>query len=349
MSWISPVLSGSLDPISGFKISEIKPASDGSTWLILVNPEAGHGISDKDLTDISSLFGANHIQHAILVTESYGQLFDYASTAAGMGYKGVIAYGGDGTVSKIAAGIIQGKSGIPLSVLPSGNGNDWARTAGIGSIEDTIESILRDDSCTMDAAECVITDKNGDTIHSSVFINSAGIGLDAHVLQKALRLRKKLSLGRLGYISALVFTVLEMPLWKGRMIVDGSEVYSGRYLSLTSGVCPYVGGGMMLSPSSLPFDNMLDTAVVRPISRIRLIRSVPMIYRGSILKNPAVTSWRGRQFRLETEGSVRIELDGESIPQIPDSATVILKSIPSAIRAVGAPPSIQASESPPGC
>ena len=89
---------------------------------------------------------------------------------------------------------------------------------------------------------------------------------------------------------------------------------------------------MMLSPSSTPFDDMLDTAVVRPISRIRLIRSVPMIYRGSILKNPAVSSWRGKDFILEAEGKVTIELDGEPIPQIPENATVILKSLPSAIR-----------------
>jgi len=119
------------------------------------------------------------------------------------------------------------------------------------------------------------------------------------------------------------------------MIVDGAEVYSGRYLSLTSGVCPYVGGGMMLSPSSTPFDDMLDTAVVKPISRIRLIRSVPTIYRGSILKNPAVSSWRSREFRLKAVGSVKIELDGELIPQIPDNATIILKSIPSAICVMG--------------
>ncbi|MCD4702130.1 MAG: diacylglycerol kinase family lipid kinase [Candidatus Aegiribacteria sp.] len=329
-----------MDPISEFKISEIRPASDNSSWLILVNPEAGHGISGKDLADISSLFEASNIQHAVFVTESYRQLFDNASTAAKMGYKGIVACGGDGTVSQIAAGIIQGKTRIPLSVLPSGNGNDWARTAGIGSFDDTVESILQDDSCAMDAAECVIMDKNGDIIHSSVFINSAGIGLDAHVLQKAIKLRKKLSLGKLGYIFALVSTVLEMPFWRGRMIVDGSEVYSGRYLSLTSGVCPYVGGGMMLSPSSTPFDDMLDTAMVRPISRIRLIRSVPMIYRGSILKNPAVSSWRGTEFILEAEGRITIELDGESIPQIPDNSTVILKSIPSAIWAVGAGPDI---------
>lgn len=329
-----------MDPISEFEISEIRPASDDSSWLILVNPEAGHGTSDNTLTDISNLFGFSHIHHQILVSKSYGQLFDYAVAATEMGYKGIVACGGDGTASQIAAGIIHAETRILLSVLPAGNGNDWARTAGIKSFDDTVESILRDDSCTLDAAECVIMDKNGNIIHSSVFINSAGIGLDAHVLQKALKLRKKFSLGRLGYIFALVSTMLEMPLWKGRMIVDGSEVYTGRYLSLTSGVCPYVGGGMMLSPSSTPFDDMLDTAVVRSISRLRLIRSVPMIYRGSILNNPAVSSWRGEEFRLEAEGAIKIELDGESIPQLPDYSTVILKSLPSAICVVGAGPDI---------
>lgn len=325
-----------MDHISEFSKPCNRPVSDGSSWLILANPEAGHGISDKNLKDIANLFKSNYIEHEIFASESYGQLFDCASTAADMGYKGVIAYGGDGTASQIAAGIIHGKIRIPLSILPAGNGNDWARTAGIKTFDDTVESVLRDVRCDMDAAQCVISDTNGDTVHSSVFINSAGIGLDAYVLQKALRQRKKISLGRLGYAFALISTLLERPLWEGRMIVDEAEVYSGKYLSLTSGVCPYIGGGMMLSPSSLPFDDMLDTAMVKPISRTRFIRSVPMLFRGSILKNHAVISWRSKEFRLEAVGSTRIELDGELVSQIPDNATVILKSIPSAICVMGA-------------
>jgi diacylglycerol kinase (ATP) len=324
-----------LDPISESKQRELRPDSRPSKWLILVNPEAGNGISIRKLDELCTLLYSSNIEHSVTVTESWPQLFEHASRAAANGYSGVIAHGGDGTVSQVAAGIIHGETGIPLAVLPAGNGNDWARTMGIGSFEHTVDSILRNESCIMDAALCEISDKNSELVHSSVFVNSAGIGLDAHVLEKTINLRKKISLGRMGYVAALISTVFEMPLWKGRMLVDGSEVYQGYYLSLTSGVCPYIGGGMMLSPTSLPYDDMLDTAVVRPISRLRLVRNVPRLFKGNILETPDVTSWRGREFRLKAEGSVKVELDGEWIPDIPDNSTVALKSLPAAITAVG--------------
>ncbi len=312
-------------------MQEIEPVSETDMWLILVNPVAGSGLADNRLDGLSDLFRSNNIQHEIVVSDSYEQLFEYASSAASSGYKGIVAHGGDGTVSRIAAGIIQGKTVIPLSVFPGGSGNDWARNIGILSFNDTIESILRNHTIMMDAACCEIEDANAKSVHSSVFINSAGIGLDAHVLRKALILRKKIRIGRLGYISALVSTVLEMPIWKGRMSVDGTDVYTGSYLSLTSGVCPYTGGSMQLSPSSNPFDDMLDTSLIKPISRANLIRSVPMLYKGSILDHPAVDAWRGGEFSIKAEGSITVELDGEFIDNIPDNSTVTFKSLPSAI------------------
>lgn len=315
-------------------------AQDSSFWLILVNPNAGSGISDKELSRHSAMLDSSGIPHVIHVTESYKQLFDYAESAASMGYRGVIGHGGDGTVSRIASGIISSETGIPLSVLPAGNGNDWARTIGITSVEDTLESILKDKYCELDVASCEIHSSAGEVFHSSIFINSAGIGLDAHVLMKALKLRRKLHIGRLGYISALISTVLEMPVWNGSMRVDEAEVYSGPYLSLTSGVCPYSGGGMRLSPSSLPFDNQLDTALIEPISRLRLIRSIPMVFTGTILDHPAVTSWRSSELSVEARGKVTVELDGELVPDIPDDSIVSLKSIPLAIRVMGNRPDI---------
>jgi len=323
-----------LDPISEYKASESIGHPNEARWLILANPKAGRGISSRNLADISAMFDADHISHEIILTESSDQLFKYASTAADREFEGVIACGGDGTVSSIAAGIVHSNSCIPISVLPAGSGNDWARNLGIKTFRDTLESIRANETCMMDAASCKIVDESGNLLHSGMFINSAGIGLDAHVLQKVMKLRERISLGRLGYISVLISTILKMPLWKGTMMIDEAEAYSGEYLSLTVGVCPYTGGGMMLSPTSCPFDDMLDTAVVKSMSRMGVIRSLPMIYKGTLLENPDVASWRGKELQFKAAGSVEIELDGEAVYHIPDNAAVIMKSIPSAICAL---------------
>lgn len=241
--------------------------------------------------------------------------------------------GGDGTASYAASGLIKSSNSLPLAVFPAGNGNDWVRTLRTDSIEKTVIGIGSGKTAAMDAGLCSI-ESNPTSPDDHVFINSAGVGLDAHVLRKSIRIRRKMSIGRLGYLAALVSSLIEMPSWEGTLTMDGHNVFTGRYLSITAGVCPFVGGGMMLSPSAVPDDGKLDTAVVRPISRTNLIRSMPMIYRGTLLDNPSVSSWSGSEFRLKARGKLVVELDGELIDDIPDNSAVILKSLPASIRVV---------------
>lgn len=221
-------------------------------------------------------------------------------------------------------------------MFPAGNGNDWVRTLRTESFEKTVRSIRSGKIAVMDTGLCSIESNDTSRI-DHVFINSAGVGLDAHVLRKSIRIRQKMSLGRLGYLAALVSSLIEMPSWEGTLTMDKRNVFVGKYLSITVGVCPFVGGGMMLSPSSVPDDGKLDTAVVRPISRTNLIRSMPMIYRGTLLDNPSVSSWSGNEFRLDAQGKLVVELDGESIGNIPDNAVLMLKSLPASIRVVVGP------------
>lgn len=268
------------------------------------------------------------------MTDSPGQLVDYAAMASSRGYSGIIAHGGDGTLSHVATGLIRAKSTIPISIIPHGNGNDWARAVGVSSLRQTIEAINRGTSIRLDAAECLVRDREGSNIQSSIFVNSAGIGLDAHVLQKTLVLRRRLRLGRMGYITSLLSTVAAMPEWIGKVDVDGETVFEGPYLSMTCGVGPYMGGGMRLSPSSTPVDDMLDTALIRPVSRVNLLKSLPMVYRGNLLEHPAVSSWRGREMVLRARGRLKMELDGEPIVDLPENSSVFLRSIPSAFLAM---------------
>lgn len=320
-------------------VGELRPAPREGSWLVLVNPRAGSGIHGRDLENLSSRLAASDIPHETVVTDSPEQLVDFASMASRKGYSGVIGHGGDGTLSHVASGLIHSKSSIPITIVPRGTGNDWARTVGITSMSDAVAAIMKNRTVRLDAAECLVRDPGGSNVHSSILINSAGIGLDAHVLQMSIDFRKKFRLGRLGYISTLFSTVMEMPQWEGAVRVDGETVYEGPYLSLTSGVCRYVGGGMRLSPSSDPTDDMLDTAIVRPITRRNLIASIHMIYRGTLLSHPAVSSWRGREMELESRGHVKMELDGEPVTDLPQNCTIILRSIPAAFLALRGPAS----------
>lgn len=299
-----------------------------------MNPEAGSGITARRVGKISGKLSSEGISHRTAVAGSPEELVDISSLAHSDGFSGIILCGGDGTVSSAVSGLIHGKTTIPVTVIPEGSGNDWARSLGILSISDTIRVIGSGAPVMMDAAQCIVRDASGSNIRSRIVANSAGMGLDAHVLERSLGLRQRRGMGRLGYISSLLASVTSMPTWEGGLEMDGEPVFDGAYFSLTCGVGPFSGGGMMLSPSASPFDDYLDATVVRPVSRMNLLRSLPMIYSGRLLEHPAVSSWRGREMVLRSYGDLKVEIDGEPVRDLPAGSTLIIRSMPGAFPAL---------------
>lgn len=283
---------------------------------------------------VSRRLDAAGIPHRMEYSRDAGHLSELAAAAAGDALSGVAVLGGDGTASYASRGILLSGGRIPLAVIPCGNGNDWSRTLHTGSVSESVEAIAAGRTAMLDAARFSLP---GDMLESSAgipFINSAGLGLDAHVLRRSLRLRARLPFGRAAYLSALVSTLVEMPVWEGALEVDGEPVFEGKYLSMTVGVCPFVGGGMMLSPASRPDDGELDATVVLPVSRRRLVRSLPQVYRGTLLDNPDVRSWHGRRFFFRPVSSTSLELDGEPVHVDRDSRGFLIESLPGALEAV---------------
>jgi len=59
----------------------------------------------------------------------------------------VLVAGGDGTVSKVACRLVSMKSGIPLSVLPLGTANNFARSLGFCLSQKELIERLSDGKC----------------------------------------------------------------------------------------------------------------------------------------------------------------------------------------------------------
>ena len=61
----------------------------------------------------------------------------------------------------------------------------------------------------------------------------------------------------------------------------------------------------------LPDDGWLDICIVGDISRLTAIRELPNLYRGTHVRNPAVSVHRARQVEISGEGTTNVHLDGE--------------------------------------
>lgn len=99
-------------------------------------------------------------------------LTEAARRAAASGVDAVVAGGGDGTVSAVAAGLIGGS--VPLAVLPLGTLNHFARDIGItGGLEGAARILAERHVERLDVGE----------VNGHVFVNNSSIGLYPEIVE----------------------------------------------------------------------------------------------------------------------------------------------------------------------
>ena len=106
-----------------------------------------------------------------------------------------------------------------------------------------------------------------------------------------------------------------------RILADGQEVCDEPVVLGAVANGRYFGGGMLIAPNASPADGLLDLVIVRELSKATLLASLPSLYRGTHLANPAVSVVRAS--RIEAHPSspeappVWIDVDGEGLGTLP--------------------------------
>jgi diacylglycerol kinase family enzyme len=143
--------------------------------LVIVNPYATT-VSDRLRNLVVHALGSRYAVEAI-DTQEQGHATQICREAANEGYDAVVAFGGDGTVNEAANGLAG--SATPLTALPGGSTNVWARTLGIpNDVVDATEHLLR----MADEWEPRRVDLG--RVNDRYFVFASGIGLDASVVER---------------------------------------------------------------------------------------------------------------------------------------------------------------------
>ena len=119
------------------------------------------------------------------MTERPGHARELAKAAVKRGVRLVMAWGGDGTINEVASALAFDE--VPLGIIPAGSGNGLARELGVNlRPERAIADALAAEPRPMDVGE----------LDGHLFVNIAGIGLDAHVASRFSTHHRR---GLLGY------------------------------------------------------------------------------------------------------------------------------------------------------
>jgi len=251
--------------------------------LLVYNPCAGHGRARRSLTEIEGL--AREL--------------------------GLIAAGGDGTVFETVNGLFRNPAGpaVPLGVIPMGTGNSFARDIDLrtGQARKALEIIAGGATRRVDVGRCQAGD------HEYHYLNILGIGFVTDVTATASRLK---ILGSAAYTVGVVYRTGFLDTFRLRLELDGEvierdttflEISNSRYTA-----------DFLMAPNASIDDGLLDITLLGPISRRRLLRLFPTVFRGEHVRYDEVETFRARRIiTVVNEHPKTLSPDGELIGETP--------------------------------
>jgi YegS/Rv2252/BmrU family lipid kinase len=285
---------------------------------LIVNPSAGGGRAYRALPSVQAEIARLNLRHRTVLTTSLKHADELAREATAA-EEVAVAFGGDGLAGSVAHAL-RGTDGV-LGVLPGGRGNDFARKLGIPTDPVPACRVLAEGvERTIDVAE----------VDGRTFVGIASYGFDSDVqdVANAARLIK----GQAVYLYATLRAIARFKRVQLTFSVDGDgtrTVLGYAVAACNSGI---FGGGMVLAPDADLSDGLLDVVVTGDTSKLRFLRSLPKVFKGTHLDEPAVELFRARELRVDADRPFAIYADGDPIGRTP--ATI--RAVPAALRVLAA-------------
>lgn len=251
-----------------------------------------------------------------MLSEFPGHLAEVARSGDGL----CVVVGGDGTVNEVVNALADGGE---IAILPSGTGQDFARTHGIpNGVDDAIRVVLGGATRTIDLGrvECA----GGG---SRYFANVGSAGMSGAVARRANSMTKALG-GRATFFYALTREFLA---WRNTNVAvelaDGIR-REGPMHDVIVANGRYHGGGMKLAPDARQDDGAFDVVLIGDVTKPDFVTTAPKLYSGRYLSHPKVELLRSPTVAVDAAEPLPIEVDGEPIGTTPARFEVV----PSAIR-----------------
>ena len=274
---------------------------------LVVNPAAAGGRALRVLPEVRGELERLQADHRVIETRSLAHAIDEARAASEAG-EVVAGLGGDGLIGRLA-GALRGAA-TPLAVLPGGRGNDFARALGVPQTpREAARVAVEGDERLVDVAE----------VNGAPYLGIASLGFDSEVQEVANR--TKLVRGQLVYLYA---TLRALAGWRHagfQVEVDGRHQALTGY-SVAVANSGLFGGGMRLVPHASLDDGLLDVFTSARASKLRFLRDLPKVFKGTHVDGPSVSFTTGREVKVRADRPFTVYADGDPIAELPMTVRV---------------------------
>jgi YegS/Rv2252/BmrU family lipid kinase len=304
-------------------------AEAGAEWMILINPMAGNGRGRDDWGKISFLLDQYKIAYQHFFTQYPRHAITLIRDSLEQGYRKFIIAGGDGLLNEAVNALFTQTAVDPklvtLGMIPVGTGNDWARTLNIPFDYATAINVIKTGKTLGHDIGRVFYHIEGQE-YSRYFINMCGMGFDAEVNKNVTADRERDHLGHLKYRYHILTTLVGYTPTMMTLVIDGKRIIR-EVFSMVLGIGQYNGGGMKQLPFAVPDDGVFDLTIIKKVSRLKVLRSLPKLYDGSFVQLPEVSTYAGKAIQIQSEPICRIEADGETLGKSPFRFEIIPQAL----------------------
>lgn len=247
--------------------------------VFIINPNAGKYDSRQRIYDMAETLREKHgLDVQCILTKKQGHATELARRLCDSGEElRFYACGGDGTVNEVANGVI-GYDNAAMAVIPVGTGNDFLKNfGGAAPLFADAENLWDGPQFPMDAID----------VNGRIALTIACSGIDARVAADVHKYSESPLLdGKTSYIASLAVNFLFKGIASHWTVTLDDEVIEDDF-SLVS-VCNgrYYGGGFMPVAEARMDDGVLNTLVVKKVSRVTFARFVGPYSKGEYSKFP---------------------------------------------------------------
>ena len=269
---------------------------------ILINPLAGTGCCENDLSALKNKLDEQIISKKVTEIEDYREFFAKISCD-----DKIVLCGGDGTLNRF----INNTHGIDIACdvlyYPTGTGNDFLTDLGKKKGMDepfSIKEYIKD----LPSVEV-----QGKTYR---FLNNVGFGIDGYCCEIGDKLKESSS-KKINYTSIAINGLLfHYKPTNATVTVDGKEYkYKKVWLAPTM-KGRYYGGGMMAAPEQdrTDKDGTLSLMLFYGKGRLRTLIAFPSIFKGEHVKRKKMVAIHtGKVISVVFDSPAALQIDGETI------------------------------------
>ena len=292
--------------------------------LIIINPAAGNSQTEFNWLKVKEILDQNKFEYDHVFTEYPKHASEIAKKEVASGRDAIIAIGGDGTYSEVVNGMMAAKqegSTLKFGVIASGTGNDFIRSAKIpNDFEENCRRIIDPHYVPIDVGMIDFKEKGENKKY--YFVNSVGMGFDAEVIERVQSGHKNGS-GTIPFVKALLRVLPKYKPINVGISIDDEKFIPYKIMTAVVANGAYFGGGMMIAPDADIRDSLFNVVDVTEMSKARLLKIFPSIYKGTHVKQKEVVLNVAKKVVLNGPDFATIQADGEVICHGPITVTMV--------------------------